>query len=417
MVSILVSQCNSKERLNRLTAINWVSDFISLGGDVALRPYYSEICGAISACISDAENEIRVVAEKTNSALLSLVKNSEKSFELPPLLNTLLVELRSNYVQTKLSALRWINMLLEKLPNEMNKSVDSLLPVLLETLSDDSDSVVLLVLQVLSRISLHEKEFKRVINAVLHLFSDDRRLLERRGSLVVRKLCVLMNSQSVYLSIASVLTNEEAGFSLEYISTMIQTLNLILLTAHELDSLRLVLKASFKPNALPQDRQLFESLFRCWCHNPVSTYSLCLLAQAYQLSFALIRRFSSVEISVGFLMQLDKLVQLMESPIFISLRLQLLEVDQPFHPSLLKSLYGVLMLLPQSTAFRTLNDRLATVCNLRDNLTVTQQQKIAKEKKALPQLEEFEPLLQHFDEVMQMHSDIREKKITKGYLR
>ena len=41
----------------------------------------------------------------------------------------------------------------------------------------------------------------------------------------------------------------------------------------------------------------------------------------------------------GFLMQIDKLVQLLESPIFIHLRLvQLLEVDAPHHPALVKSL-------------------------------------------------------------------------------
>ena len=42
----------------------------------------------------------------------------------------------------------------------------------------------------------------------------------------------------------------------------------------------------------------------------------------------------------GFLMQVDKLVQLLESPIFVLLRLQLLDQAAPFHPALLKSLYG-----------------------------------------------------------------------------
>lgn len=47
--------------------------------------------------------------------------------------------------------------------------------------------------------------------------------------------------------------------------------------------------------------------------------------------------------------QVDKLVQLLESPIFLRLRLQLLDVDSPSYPALLKSLYGILMLLPQVT--------------------------------------------------------------------
>ena len=84
----------------------------------------------------------------------------------------------------------------------------------------------------------------------------------------------------------------------------------------------------------------------------MSTFSLCLLGQAYDLAFSLIKKFSEVDISVGLLMQLDKLIQLIESPVYIHLRLQLLEVEMPQHSSLLKALYGLLMLLPQSTAFR-----------------------------------------------------------------
>ena len=47
-------------------------------------------------------------------------------------------------------------------------------------------------------------------------------------------------------------------------------------------------------------------------------------------------------------MQIDKLVQLLESPIFLHLRLQLLDVEAPYHVALLKSCYGILMLLPGS---------------------------------------------------------------------
>ena len=42
-----------------------------------------------------------------------------------------------------------------------------------------------------------------------------------------------------------------------------------------------------------------------------------LLAQAYELAAALVAQMAEIEVSVGFLMQIDKLVQLIESPIFI----------------------------------------------------------------------------------------------------
>jgi vacuole morphology and inheritance protein 14 len=81
----------------------------------------------------------------------------------------------------------------------MNKYIGELLPALLKTLSDDADKVVLMNLKVLARISLHEVEFQRVLNDIVDLFSTDRRLLETRGSLIIRRLCVLLNAKSIYI--------------------------------------------------------------------------------------------------------------------------------------------------------------------------------------------------------------------------
>lgn len=79
--------------------------------------------------------------------------------------------------------------------------------------------------------------------------------------------------------------------------------------------------------------------------------------------------------TVNMLIQIDKLVQLLESPVFTcpyisipltdqtvtlsDLRLQLLEPEK--YPHLYKCLYGLLMLLPQSSAFAALKNRLNSV--------------------------------------------------------
>jgi vacuole morphology and inheritance protein 14 len=261
-------------------------------------------------------------------------------------------------------------MLHEKDPLEMNKSMLSILPALLKTLSDPADEVVLVNLQILASISLDKKQFVRVLNALVMLFLADRSLLETRGALVIRKLCVLLDSHSIYLSLADILNDFH---HIEFVSQMVQTLNLILLTAPELASLRKSLKNCFdgnnvnkflpkigiekndkienslsvevegKNNENESDVFVFTSLFKCWCNNPVATFSLCLLSQAYDLSSKLILKFADVDVTVGFLLQIDKLVQLIESPIFIHLRLQLLEVSSRHHGDLLKSLYGLLM--------------------------------------------------------------------------
>ena len=447
IVSILVFQCQSKERLNRLTAITWLAELIHhpySGGD-ALLPYHSDILGAIMWCISDGEMEIRLVAERTNDDLLELVKGTDGSFELRPLLETLTSELLNKEdVPTKMAALGWINMLMEKRKADMNEYIEELLPVLLRTLSDPSDAVVLLNLQVLSRISLaqrdeqgdaeetEEVQFQLVLNAILSLFAKDRQLLETRGSLIIRKLCVLLNAKSVYIRLATALMQYETAnghtadaSTLEFVSTMVQTLNLILLTAAELHDLRSILSKSLMgPDDIRRYRtrnkpstddsiKVFAALFRCWCHNPVATFSLCLLAQAYDLSFALVKRFSQMEdVSVGFLMQIDKLVHLLESPIFVHLRLKLLDVESKTHAPLLKSIYGILLCLPQGDAFRLLNSRLTTVCNLRDNLGLSpihalpEDESFSKNKTPLS----MEKLLLRYDNVLEMHREANERR-------
>ncbi|KAL7550836.1 hypothetical protein ACHAWF_017820 [Thalassiosira exigua] len=503
LVSILVNQCLSKDRLNRLTAITWIEELIHhpySGGD-ALLPHHAEVLGAILYCISDSEEQICNVAERTNGDLLSLVRDTRGDFRLAPLLETLTEKfMTKDDVPTKMASLRWINMLLEKRRADMTEFVSQLLPVLLKTLSDASDAVVLFTLQVLARISLgdgggplnddgsvasagendggttneprdgvhggilrgkkDEKHFKLVVNSILGLFAADRMLLENRGSLVVRKFCVLLDAESVYMLMAEVLSSSCEGlpghapkeetfvtedvekgpstadsdkddavkFSVEFVSTMVQTLNLILLTANELHGLRVLLANAFelkdgdsKDAALtsPGDEhcgtrnsvQVFESLFRCWCHSPVATFSLCLLARAYAVAFALVQKFSELEVTVGFLMQLDKLVQLLESPVFVHLRLQLLDVESQHHAPLLKSCYGLLMLLPQSDAFRSLNDRLATVCNLRDNLGIPPKITYPKKPRTGVLPKQQQDLLSHFDKIMDLHRKMRGREM------
>ncbi|RHY15206.1 hypothetical protein DYB25_000900 [Aphanomyces astaci] len=342
MVHILVAQCQSKERFTRLTAATWVLDFVVLGKERLVR-FYAELLGAILTCISDAEGEIRLVGERANADLLALVKATTGDVDFLPLIAKLNVELVSTYIPTRLASLTWISMLLEKKPTQLSSQLSALLPTLLKTLSDTSDQVVSLNLEVLARLStnLTQLEFSKVLQAVIQLFATDARLLEKRGSLIVRKLCTLLDAKSIYMVFATVLSSHE---DLDYVSLMVHTLNLILLTANELEHLRAVLRRSFEPKASKDDVDVFTTLYKTWCHNPVSTFSLCLLAQSYELSSALVE----IDASVGFLMQIDKLVQLLESPIFIQLRLQLLETHATYHVNLMKSMYGLLMLLPQN---------------------------------------------------------------------
>lgn len=245
---------------------------------------------------------------------------------------------------------------------------------------------------------------RRLLVDLVQLFALNRPLLEAKGALILRRLCLHLDGRVIYCALARILLFDVDNR--EFSSLMVELLNLILLTAVELTELRELLRgcasallrkgpagaaaalkdaesqkeagsssalsasassssSSFEELLDPTDGfSVFLLLYRTWCVNPVATVALCLLTEAYDLGARLIARFAETTISVGVLLQCDKLVQLLETPIFIGTRLHLTQPHRPDHGHLLRLLYGLLMVLPQGTAYATLRDRLTSVTSL-----------------------------------------------------
>ncbi|KAJ4375316.1 hypothetical protein N0V83_002402 [Neocucurbitaria cava] len=268
--------------------------------------------------------------------------------------SALTLQFLNEYEATRVAAIAWLIMLHRMAPGRILTVDDGTFPALLKTLSDPSDAVVTRDLLLLSQISLHSDDtyFTSFMVNLLKLFCTDRRLLETRGNLIIRQLCLTLSAERIYRTMADCLAKDE---DVEFASIMVQNLNNNLITAPELADLRRRLR-----NLDNKDGQsFFVTLFKAWCHNAVATFSLCLLAQAYEQAYHLLQVFADLEMTVNMLIQIDKLVQLLESPVFTYLRIQLLEPER--YPHLYKCLYGLLMLLPQSSAFAALKNRLNSV--------------------------------------------------------
>ncbi|GAA5873928.1 hypothetical protein JCM3774_004042 [Rhodotorula dairenensis] len=313
-------------------------------------------------------------------------------FEYGATVNELTLLFLSDNEETRVAALEWLLMLHQKAPRKIlagddpsllgrkdrsqggrqryssssSTSSGLSLAVLLKLLSDSSERVLRFDLQLLAQISSladgagggasgDEDYFAGLMTSLLELFSTDRKLLETRGSLIIRQLCGTLNAERIYRTCAEILETDE---DLEFASIMVQNLNLIMITSPELSDFRKRLRTLDSKDG----QNLFVTLYRSWSLNAVSTFTLCLLAQAYEQASALLQIFAELEMTVSMLIQIDKLVQLIESPVFTSLRLQLLEPEK--YPYLLKAMYGLLMLLPQSSAFATLRNRLSAVSSL-----------------------------------------------------
>lgn len=242
-------------------------------------------------------------------------------------------------------------------------------------LSDSNDiNVLKLNLEVLARLSLIDPSWvllrTRVLRDILRLFGEQRVLLETKAAFIIRRLCLLLDPATVYLGLADLLSKET---NREFSALMVELLNLILLTSTELADFRDALRgcaaacegceAAEAPPTAPSDAPfiVYTALFRTWVINPIATVSLCLLAHSHELASSLVSRLNEMQVTVGLLMQVDKLVQLIESPVFLDVRLALLRGTDAH---LLTALFGLLMVLPQGTAYATLRDRLTAVTTL-----------------------------------------------------
>eukprot|EP00090_Calanus_glacialis_P024131 TRINITY_DN37461_c0_g1_i1.p1 TRINITY_DN37461_c0_g1~~TRINITY_DN37461_c0_g1_i1.p1 ORF type:complete len:694 (-),score=252.55 TRINITY_DN37461_c0_g1_i1:136-2217(-) len=426
MINILINHSQSPHVPLQMMAVTWIREFVTLAGS-AMLPFTSGILTAVLPCLAYDDEERRTVREMSrtvNSCQMKLVKSEtvgesveeKHKLDLSSVMEVLTKQLQRGTVQSKVAALKWIYHLFIQIPVQMFQFIDDIFPVLLKTLSDHSDEVVILDLEVLAEISSSKigrsnstdtagtsPHFKQFILSLLKLFSADRNLLEAKGSFIIRQLCVLLSSEDIYRSISELLVLED---NLKFARLMVETLSTILLTSSELFELRTKLKELNSKDSC----HLFCCLYQTWCHSQIATVALCLLAGCYGHAGDLIRLIGEQEVTVEMLTELDRLVQLLESPIFTFLRMELLDGDN----ELISALYGLLMLLPQSEAFSLVKGRLACVPHVQKQDKHRDARK-SKKKKFMDEID-FPSLLEHFQDVVTKHQMARRKDKTSAML-
>ncbi|KAG8796655.1 hypothetical protein FRC17_007971, partial [Serendipita sp. 399] len=162
-------------------------------------------------------------------------------FDYHATVSALTIRFLDEHEETRVAGLKWLIMLHQKVPGKILAMDDGTFPALLKNLSDPSEEVIRYDLQLLSQISTNSDEtyFKSFMLNLLGLFSTDKRLLETRGSLIIRQLCLSLNTERIYRTLAEILEKEE---DLAFASNMVQKLNLILITSPELAEFRKRLK-------------------------------------------------------------------------------------------------------------------------------------------------------------------------------
>ncbi len=165
------------------------------------------------------------------------VVNPQPDLDYAAAVTSLTLLFLNDHEATRVAALTWLIMLHRKAPRKIVAFNDGTFPALLKTLSDPAEAVVTKDLQLLSQISRNSEDdyFSNFMVSLLQLFSTDRKLLEMRGNLIIRQLCMNLSPERIYRTLAETIEKEE---DLEFASIMVQNLNNNLITAPELADLR-----------------------------------------------------------------------------------------------------------------------------------------------------------------------------------
>lgn len=383
-VSIILRNIALTDDLNDVELRNQFLNF-----DQSLRTYLNRLHESNTEELKGPSSDIDEISEST---IQGLNKEAYEEFLELYLIKTFQVVLNECLLSVnelaRLTSLDWLMFLYSNYrssfftqeKDEQNKATVKFqldLTALLRSSVDASKEVVSKVLTLAAQISDDNQEFFRDFMVKLMMFfeTDGPETIKAPGSLnhginsnassslsrekmefILRRLCVTISAEKIFKSLSEVLVLFETS-NVEFLDSIVVTLNNILLTSPELQSLRKDLKNFDVYKS--EDWTLFSTLFQCWSYNVPSVLSLCLLTSNYELAYLIIKNLAETEVSFQLLTQLDVLVQLLESHIFLKLRLQLLEPDK--HPFLYKTLYGILMIMPQSSTYSVLNNRLASL--------------------------------------------------------
>jgi vacuole morphology and inheritance protein 14 len=172
-----------------------------------------------------------------SAAPSSSTPQSPADLDYAAAVNSLTLLFLNDHEATRVAALTWLIMLHRKAPKKVLAFNDGTFPALLKTLSDPSDAVVTKDLQLLSQISRNSEDdyFANFMVNLLQLFSTDRKLLEIRGNLIIRQLCISLSPERIYRTLADCIEKEE---DVEFASIMVQNLNNNLITAPQLGEVR-----------------------------------------------------------------------------------------------------------------------------------------------------------------------------------
>ena len=215
-----------------------------------------------------------------------------------------------------------------------------------------NELIIKRILGILNELS--SNKFNDIIDIIIQKFIESPGMINTYGILILKELLKTFKVKNLFEQIIKILLNKNNN-DIYFIMKMIYLLNKFLIVEEEANDIRnLLTKVAGTKEKTIED--FFYDIFSLWSYNPFCTLILVLLSNCFELGYALIICISKMELKTEDYIELAQVVQVFESSIFNNVRIKLLNPNK--FPYLIKTLYAILLLLPQGQAFDALTTRL-----------------------------------------------------------
>ena len=286
------------------------------------------------------------------------------------------LELSKNDILNKKLILKWFQIIYnsyevnnidnKNINNEIFNDFNKFIKSYTKNLPDEEKELTEYIEYLINIIHKNENDLKLFLINFVEKCEDEKyenNFLKKFGIKII-KIIVSKVDIKIFFEILSnyLITLKNYQFIFEFVNI----LNLFLLSENYLDNNNQNNNSSIKEFKkiliyyskvdLSEKDNIYLQIFRLFSYNPISLLIFTIYTEFYELSFNIILNLIYVELDKDYYKDLIKIIQLIETNSFNEIRMKLLNPLKNIY--LVKTLYGILMLLPKGVAYNALSNRL-----------------------------------------------------------
>ena len=308
----------------------------------------------------DIENQEPV--NKLNETIKRIIDKSPKEiknygFNPIDITNIILIGMKSPVNKNKKGFFEWCSILYNKYEKDIFKDFKVFIKEYIQAIPQNNPNIFMDMVKFISNIKIEGDIINIIVQNLIEKLMKEHELMSNESYIIllIEHLTKNYSLPLIFESFADALKDIK-NFS--FASKMIHYLNLYLIVYPMATNF----KKSLINNGTQKNNELFLKMYNIWSINSISLLNFCIITEHFELAYNIILNLVKVQLENDYYIHLGELVQLLESELYDYIRIRLLEPSNNIY--LIRTLYGILMLLPQGQAFNVLSNRMKNVPTL-----------------------------------------------------